>query len=183
MSEKLKQKLSPKVNSDVILNLKDIEKLRSVNMVTKQDDKLKTMDDTLEKYNKNYRDAKNAPIPNIKLHFTEVLVRAVPVEMRSKGGIILHTGMTDAGVISKLDYLSEAVADEQEILMLGDMLEERNAKIKPGDMAKISFNRFRQLDDTGNGVIKTSYQVPVHTIDGYKYMIIDHRDIVYTTEA
>jgi hypothetical protein len=52
-----------------------------------------------------------------------------------------------------------------------------------GRICKYSLKRFQALSDEHQaGNIKKTYDVPCEEIDGYKYLIIDRRDIMFTKE-
>lgn len=177
--------MSKTLESTSLLSIKDIENLKSSNVDVKMQNKAKTLDSSIEKYNKNYVKALEAPVPNIRLHFNEVLVRAVPYEIKTRSGLILSVADSDFKMADKLERISEAISQTQEILMVGDMVseEEQRKGLRPGRMCKFSLNRFRQLSDRHNrGMIETEYQVPSETIKGYKYLILDKRDIIYTAD-
>lgn len=175
------EKINKSTKSTALLHYNDLNKYRKSNQKIKEEDKSQVIEEAITKYNKSVTDAQTAPIPNITLHFNEVLCRAVPIEVRSRAGLIIPTDSYDAKIAQKVEYMSDAVNDEQEILMIGNMLETSNYnKIQPGQIAKINFKRFRELEDGGTGIIKTKYDIPCYTINGYKYIIIDQRDIIYT---
>ena len=181
------EKTTGKVKSELLLSLKDIEKLKegATDNKGKIEHKAKTIDSSLEKYNQSYVKALEAPVPPIKLHFNEVLVRAVPFEVKTKSGIILGVSDSDFKLADKLERMSDAVDQFQEILMVGDMIteDEQQRGIRPGRMCKIRLDRFRQLSDRHHtGMIETEYNIPIEVIDGYKYIIIDKRDIIYTRD-
>jgi co-chaperonin GroES (HSP10) len=180
-----KNKVTRKIESDMLLNLKDIEAAKKENINTKQIAKAKTLDSSLEKYNESYVKAWEAPVPDITLHYNEVLVRAVPIEVKTKSGIIVSASMSDIQMADKLERMSHAVQATQEIIMVGNLItkEEQESGLRAGRMARINFDRYRTLSDRHQpGMAQTEYSVPVETIDGYKYIIIDKRDIVYTTD-
>lgn len=179
-------KISAKVNSEVLLNIKDIEKIKSENVNVKFKNKAILIEDSLAKYNTSYIDALEAPIPDIALHYNEVLVRAVPREIKSAGGIILSGGMEDFKIAQTVDRMSHAVDIFQEILMVGPLVseEEQERGIRPGRIARMKLDRFRGLSDGGRpGQIETEYNIPLEQIDNYKYIILDKRDILYTKDA
>lgn len=179
-----KTKVSPKTESNLLLNIKDIEKLKATNANSKFEHKAKTLEGELEKYNQSYLKALNAPIPDIKLHFSQVLVRAVPIEVKSKSGLIIGMpGETDIKIADRLSRVSDAVQQHQEILLVGDHVtkEEREAGLRPGRMCKMSLKGFRTMSDRHlPGNIEMEYEIPIEIIDGYKYILLDKRDILYT---
>lgn len=179
------EKLSPKVKSEALLHIKDIEKFKKENVTNKLQAKALKIEESLEKYNKAYIKAWEAPIPDISLHFNEVLVRAVPKEIKAAGGLILNAGTEDFRIAGTLDKMSHAVDLFQEILMVGPMITEEEQKrgIRPGRICKMKLDRFRGITDHHTpGVIETEYNIPLEMIDGHKYIIIDKRDILYTKE-
>ena len=181
----MSKKMSPKTNSDLLLNIKDIEKFKKENLNIRQESKAYDIEKSLEKYNQKMLDALSAPIPNISLHYNEVLCRAVTPEIKTKGGLIISSTMTDIESAKKLDAMSHAIDHFQEILMVGSMITETEQKagIRPGRVAKIKWDRFRTMDDDHvPGVINTSIKIPHEMIDGNPYIIIDKRDIVYTKD-
>lgn len=176
------KKTSPKVKSEVLLNIKDIEKMKAENSSAKIDQKAITIDDSLEKYNTAYIKAMEAPIPPINLHYNEVLLRAVPPEVKSKGGIILSTD-SDYKVADRLGRMVNNVGQTQEILMVGDLIteREREAGLKPGNYAKLNLKNLRTMSDRHHaGMIEMEYEIPIEIIGDYKYIIVDKRDILYT---
>lgn len=179
------EKMTKKIQSDLLLNIKDIEQFRKENANTKTEAKKFEIEDSLQKYNQKMIDAWNAPVPNITLHYSEVLVRAVPAEIKSKGGLIISSSMNDIQAAKRLDAMSHAVDFHQEILMVGKQVSEKEQEegIRPGRIARCKWDRFRTLDDDHvPGVINTSIKVPFETIDGHNYIIIDKRDILYTKD-
>ena len=182
--EKTKQ-VSKKVESDLLLNLKDINNFKSSNINTKLEQKALDIEQGLEKYNQNVIKALEAPIPNIGLHYNEVLIRAVPAEIKSKGNLIISTQDTDFKIGDKLNKMSHSVDQIQEILIVGRLIteEEKEAGIRPGRLCKIKLKNFRGIHDSHQpGMIETEYEMPIEVIDGHRYMIIDKRDILYTID-
>lgn len=180
-----KTPVTSKVHSEALLNLKDIETAKASNINSKLQNKAKTIDASLEKYNAKYVKALEAPVPNVSLHFNEVLVRAVPFEIKTRSGLILGVNESDFKVADKLERMSEAIDQTQEILMVGDMVtkDEQERGIRPGRICKFRLDRFRTISDRHqNGMIQTEYNVPSEEIDGYKYLILEKRDIIYTKD-
>ena len=183
------KKIERKTENDLLLNLKDISSFKSSNMNEKQEDKALTIDSTLEKYNRKYIEAQQAPVPKINLPYSEVLIRAVPKEIKSSGGLIISLGeneaSTDYNIANQLNKMSHAVSNVQEILLVGGMVtkEEQDGGIRVGLMCKLNMNGFRSIHDRmAPGVIEHEYSMPLHHIDGYDYMIINKRDVLYTYE-
>lgn len=179
------QKIERKTESELLLNLKDINKFKEETINNKIDQKRIDIEESLEKYNTNVKKALNAPVPNIGLHYNEVLLRAVPAEIKSKGNLIISTGDTDLNIGNKLNTMSESVDQTQEILMVGNLITEieKDAGIRPGRRAKIKLDNFRRLHDMHSpGMIETEYHMPIEIINGYKYMIVDKRDLLYTID-
>lgn len=183
------KKIERKTESDLLLNLKDISAFKSGNVNTKMEDKALTIDVTLEKYNKRFVEAWDAPVPAINLPYNEILIRAVPKEIKSSGGLIISLGeneeSTDFNIANKLNKMSHAVSNNQEILKVGSMVteHEKEGGIREGLMCKLKLSNFRSIHDRmAPGVIEHEYAMPVYSIDGYEYMIIDKRDILYTYE-
>jgi len=177
-------KTSQKTKSDLILNIKDIERLKATPKV-KMEDRAITIEKSMEKYNTGLIDALEAPVPNITLHYNEVLVRAVPPEIKTKGGIILSSTMSDIQSAKTLESMSHSVDFLQEILMVGRLITEAEQEdgIRPGRIARCKWDRYKTLDDDHTpGMINTSIKVPFERIDGCNYIIIDKRDILYTTD-
>lgn len=180
------KQMSRSTESELLLNIKDIERIKSDNADAKFAERAITIEKSIEKYNSSYIKALRAPTPNISLHYNEVLVRAVPLEIKSKGGIILSAGTDNHKIADQLNRMVDAVKQTQEILMVGNLIteEERDAGIRPGRYAKIKLDRFRTLSDRhAPGMIETTYELPIEVIKGEKYMIIDKRDILYTTDS
>jgi hypothetical protein len=171
----------------MLLNMKDIHGARSNNMDSKMEAKAKTIDESLKKYNAKYMKALEAPTPKIKLPFGEVLLRALPIEIKSRAGLILNVSENDFKVANKLEVMSEAIDQVQEILLVGNLVTQEDQEkggIKPGNICKFRLTRFRELkDDHATGQIQTSYNIPSEEIDGYRYLIIDKRDIIFTKET
>ena len=133
-----------------------------------------------EKHKEKYDTSLSAPIPKIKLPYNFVLTRATPPRMidKTEGGILVNKLDVDERTMQRLLIMTEHVSDVQEVMMTGFNVDERVCVA--GEHVRIDFRRFRTLnDDHTAGVIETSYEVPVHTIDGYDYLIIDSRDIIY----
>jgi len=182
MSEKT---LTRKVESDLLLNLKDIEKIKSSNADVKFEDRRLLLDKEIENYNKEFKLAIEAPIPNIALHGNQVLIRAVPLEMKTKGGLIIAVGDTNIDIANKIQRMNHAVLQHQEILLIGQHVteEERNHGIQVGRWCKFSLKNMRSLHDRmAPGVIDVEYDIPKEWINGFPYVIIDKRDIIYTYE-
>ena len=179
----MSEKTTRKVESDLLLNIKDIEKFKSENTEIKFEDKRVTIDKEMERYNQDYIKAMEAPIPKISLHGNQVLTRAVPLEMKTKGGLIISVQDTDLAIANKLQTMSHAVYLHQEILMVGQHVTEEEVEhgLKPGRWCKFSLKRMRNLtDERLPGVIEVEFDVPREVIDGYPYLILDKRDIIYT---
>lgn len=177
--------VSKEAQSALLLNMKDIEAFKKTNMQLRMEDQSVQLDKSLEKYNKAITDALNAPVPNITLHYNEVLVRAVSPEIKSRGGLIISSTMSDIQSAKRLESMSHAVDFNQEILMVGKLItqQEQDDGIRPGRIARCKWDRFRELDDDHTpGMINTSIKVPHETIDGSPYIIIDKRDILYTKD-
>ena len=172
------KKISNNTQSELLLNLKDIEAIKKGNYKTKSEDFRITMEKSLSKYNKRLIEALNAPIPDISIPFNEVVCRAVPVEIKSKGGLILSTGTDDINIAKRLDHMSIAIESSQEILLVGDLVTEKH--LQPGYIAKINFKRFRTVEDNELGGLITKIELPTFEIEGHTYLIIDKRDIIYT---
>lgn len=180
---KKEKNVSNAVQSELLLNLKDIEAMKPSNLKDKFENKAKTIDASLEKYNQKLVKALEAPVPEIRLHFGEVLLRAVPIEVKTRSGIIL--GLNDVQTADRLEKMSEAISQTQEILMVGDLVteNEQSRGIRPGRICKFRLDRFRTISDRHqNGMVQTEYTVPSEEIDDYKYLIIDKRDIIYTKD-
>lgn len=179
----MENKVTRNTESALLLNIKDIEAAKSSNINTKNAQKAFKIEESLEKYNQDYVKALKAPVPNISLHFNEILLRAVPLEMKSKSGLIINLGEADISIAKKLNRMDTVCQLKQEILMVGDLITEDEQKrgIRPGRMCKYSIKGYRELSDEHlPGMIEAGYSLPIHEIDGYKYMIMDKRDIVYT---
>jgi len=183
----MSEKISRKVESDLLLNVKKTNKVSSDTLALKVEDKRITIDKSLDKYNINYKKAMEAPVPKINLLFNEVLLRAVPAEIRGKHGLILSAGQMNVGEAFKmaqsLDKMSSSVNHEQEILMVGNMITEAEQKrgIRPGLMCKFKMDHMRGISDESQpGMIEHEYNIPLATINGHRYIIIDKRDIAYT---
>lgn len=180
-------KMTKKVESDLILSMKDVEEAKANNIDRKKDNMALKIEDGLEQYNQEIVRALEAPVPKISLHYNEVLLRAVPAEIKSRSGIILGTPNANNFLTAKkLTRMSSAVSFFQEILMVGDLVSEseKESGIRPGRIARVKFDRYRVLsDDHLPGVIETNYEVPKEIIEGYPYLILDKRDIFYTKDA
>ena len=144
--------------------------------------KLKTeaVNKVYEEYESKRKVALEAPVPDIKLPYSFVLTRAVPPKMigNTEAGIMINKLDVDDRTLARLAIMTDHVSDFQEVLLRGFNVDEKVCA--PGDMVRIDFRRFRTLnDDHTAGVIETSYEDPVHNIDGHDYLIIDARDIIY----
>lgn len=142
----------------------------------------KANDDVVEKYNKRFVSAMEAPIPNRRVAYSYILTRAVPPKMKgtTAAGIIINQLDVDARTLKKLQIMTENVSDEQEVLLVGHHI--TKDILEPGDIAKIDFRKYKTLnDDHTSGVIETSYEIPLYEIDGYEYLLLDARDIIYVT--
>lgn len=181
-----KNKMTANTESELLLSIKDIERIKKENIEVKRENQKKTLDKSIEKYNKGYIDALNAPTPDIKLPFSEVLLRAVPLEIKGKHGIILSAGAPDMRMMDKLDRLTFAVQEEQEILLVGDTVTEKQQTtggITPGRIAKLNLKHFRSMSDRHHaGMIEMDYDIPIEVIDGHRYIVCDVRSILYTRE-
>lgn len=182
---KEKSKITPKAESDLLINVKEINKWKSSTATNKLEQKAIDIESGLDAYNQKYLTALKAPIPNIGLHYNEVLVRAVPAEIKSKGNLIVSVGDNDFNIGSKLNKMSDTVDQVQEILMVGRLISqaEQDAGIRPGRLCKINLKNFRGITDEHQpGMINSEYIMPIEIIDGHKYMLIDKRDILYTKD-
>lgn len=182
---KTTKKMGRATHSSALLNLKDIESVKGKNLDAKSEAKVKTLDETLKNYNKTYEDAMNAPVPPINIPFNQVLVRAVPINVKTRSGLIISVSQNDFKTATELDRVSHAVTKYQEILMVGAFVTEaeQEAGIRPGMMAEINFDNYLKVKDNHQaGMLEKAYEIPVRTFNGYKYMLIDKRDIVITFE-
>ena len=180
-----KTSVTRKVESDLLLNIQDINKFKATTADTKIEQRKVDIESGLEKYNKSYIDAWEAPVPDISLHYNEVLLRAVPVEIKSKGGLITSVGETDLQIGGKLNRMSDAIDQVQEILMVGTLITdaEQIAGMRPGRMCKLRLDRFRTVSDEHKpGMIEMQYDIPLEVIDGQRYLLVDKRDLMYTKD-
>lgn len=137
-------------------------------------------DSVMEKYNEKYLKCLNAPVPNVRVAYSYILTKAVPPKMKgaTESGIILNQLDVDVRMLKKLEIMTENVSDEQEVLLVGHHI--TDDIVKPGEIVKIDFRRYRTLnDDHQAGVIETSYEIPMYEIDGHEYLLLDARDIIY----
>lgn len=142
--------------------------------------KAKEIDSVFDAHQTKMTKAMEAPTPKVKLPYSFVLTRAAPPAMigKTNGGLILNKLDVDERTLTRLKIMTENVSDKQEVLLKGFNVDDRVCDI--GDTVLIDFKRFRTLnDDHIAGVIETSYEVPVHNIDGEDYLLIDARDIIY----
>lgn len=143
-------------------------------------------DAKIEAHNKERRNEIRAPKPGIKVPFSSVMVKAVRPKMINT---LAHMGMINVDIEGDDRYKREVRAmvrpifDEQEIVSLGKHAEEN---FSVGDLVKIDFRRFMALRDTNvdspDGQLSKEIDVPISTIDGHEYVIIDQRDIKWTFE-
>lgn len=126
--------------------------------------------------------ALNAPIPNIGMADSSLLLRAVPmIQERSKAGIFMinHSNMNDS-TIDKMDKLTHLVEFVQEILVVGDTVPEHYPSFKPGMFVRIDETRFiKGRYNAANVENELYYDIPVITIDGYEYLMVSASDIMY----
>jgi len=149
-------------------------------------DNFKIQDGKIEAHNRARRDEIRAPKPGIKVPFSAVMVKAVRPKMINT---LAHMGMIKVDIEGDERYKREALTmvrpifDEQEIVSLGKHAEEN---FSVGDLVKIDFRRFMALRDTNvdspDGQLSKEIDVPISTIDGHEYVIIDQRDIKWTFE-
>lgn len=139
-------------------------------------------------YKKAFDERNNVPVPKIDLLHSHILVKAVPpeIEHTTQGGLVINkVKLDDYLTEDKLEKMSQNVSDEQEILAVGQFIsenasEDKKKKLKPGRYVKIDFRRFKTLRDKhASGIIETFYDIPIFTINGYKYMLIDERDVMW----
>lgn len=142
--------------------------------------KKETINRVYEEHQQKYNESLSAPTPNVKLPYNYVLTRATPPKMigTTEAGIMINKLDVDERTLTRLAIMTDHVSDIQEVLIVGFNVDPKVCS--PGDLVRIDFRRFRTLnDDHTAGVIETSYEVPVHNIDGHDYLIIDARDIIY----
>lgn len=143
----------------------------------------KIKNSTLDEYNKVYLKRLKAPKPDIRVAYNYVLTKAVPPKMigTTDAGLIINKIDVDNRMLAKLKIMTENVSDEQEVLLTGSLVDPK--VVVPGEIIKIDFKRYRTLnDDHTAGVIETSYEIPIYTIDGEEYLLLDSRDIIFTRE-
>lgn len=136
----------------------------------------------LDQYNKRYIKNNSAPIPNISVPYSYILVKAVPPKMKgvTESGLHLAEKEIDVRLAKKLKIMSENVSDEQEVLAMGPYVTE-GLKVSVGDIVKINFDRYRKLHDNHNaGVIEMEYDIPLVIIEDNEYLLIDARDVYYS---
>ena len=175
------KKTSTVVQNEVFTHL---EKKRQLAI----DEKIAKFEEKKEEYNSQINRAKSAPVPPIAVHYNEVVLKAVPVEITTASGIILGIGdaFNDIEDTKTLDAMSHRVDFFQEILMVGPLVsdQEKEAGLRPGRIARIKWDRFRTIDDDHTpGIIQMSIAVPQEIVNGYPYLIVDKRDIMYTKDA
>lgn len=146
--------------------------------LTTEQDKLKEYDIKQQAVKEK---ALNAPIPNIGMPDSSVLLRAVPLlQEATKSGIITmdYDNFNDALIseMSKLTYLVEFI---QEVLVVGDTVAEHYPSIKPGMKVRFDEGRFIKGRAAGHGDNELYYDIPVVKIDGYTYLMISASDIMY----
>lgn len=146
----------------------------------KQKELIKTSADrAIEKYKEILEERLNAPTPDVKIPYSYILTRAVPVKTKeyTEGGLLIGMDVREA---KKLDVMSENVSDEQEVLLKGKYVTEDNGiEVEVGDTVRINFSRYRTVEEGEHAQVIVGYAVPLYTIDGNKYLLIDSRDVQY----
>lgn len=149
--------------------------------VIKKEQKTK-MDLELDNYNKRYTKNYNVSTPDIAVPYSYILTTATPPKMTgySESGLIINKLEVDVRLANKLKIMSENVSDEQRVLSIGPFVTD-GLKVKPGDMVKINFERYRTIHDNHTpGVIETQYDIPLFVIEDNEYLMIDARDVYYS---
>jgi hypothetical protein len=141
-------------------------------------------DAKIASHNKERRRELRAPIPGVKVPFSMVMVKAVRPKMINT---LAEMNLINIDIEGDERFKREAVTmvrvilDEQEIVSVGKNAEENFAV---GELVKIDFRRFTALRDTNVAVPDGQYSkeidVPICTINGHEYIIIDQRDIRWT---
>lgn len=137
-------------------------------------------DQAIEKYNNTFKSRSEAPIPNVRVPYNNILTRAVPVKTKeyTESGLLLDSASMDVRMAQKLDAMSDNVADEQEVLLKGPYVKD-GLELEEGDTVKLDFTRYKRVKEGMHSEVMVYYEIPIHTIDGNQYLLLDARDIQY----
>lgn len=141
-----------------------------------------TADMAIDKYNKVYKERSEAPIPDIKIPYNNILTRAVPVKTKeySESGLILDSSSMDVRMAKRLEVMSDNVSDEQEVLLKGKYVTEDNGiELEVGEIVKLNFSRYKSVQEGQHQEVVVGYEIPICTIDGNQYLMVDARDVQY----
>lgn len=141
-----------------------------------------TADAAIEKYNKVFKERSEAPTPNIKIPYNYILTRAVPVKTKeySESGLLLDSSSMDVRMAKRLEVMSDNVSDEQEVLLKGKYVtEDSGIDLDLGDTVKLNFSRYKSVQEGQHAEVVIGYDIPICTIDGNQYLMIDARDVQY----
>jgi hypothetical protein len=152
-------------------------------LLEKAQDNFKNQDIKIEAHNKARRDEIRAPIPNVRVPFSSVMVKAVRPKMINTLADMKMINIAiegDERFQREARTMVRAIYDEQEIVAVGKNVSELG-EFKVGDLVKIDFRRFMALRDTNtaspDGQYSKEIDVPISTVEGHEYIIIDQRDI------
>jgi hypothetical protein len=137
-------------------------------------------DQAIEKYNTTFKTRSEAPIPNVRVPYNNILTRAVPVKTKeyTESGLLLDSASMDVRMARKLEVMSEAVSDEQEVLLKGPYVKD-GIELEEGDIVKLNFSRYKSVQEGQHSEVIVGYEIPLYTIDGNQYLLLDARDIQY----
>ena len=137
---------------------------------------------------KNYKSKRekliNSEAPKIELLHNNVLVRAVtPYMIEKQNGILVNKVIMSHDLAEKMEDMTYNADDIQEILLVGNYVEENTPRIKPGKFAKIDYGRFKTVRNGKNqGHTDVVYMIPVVEFNNDLFLLIDSRDIQYVIE-
>lgn len=163
-----------------IERMKNFEKINKGAFKSDQEIAKANFEDNIERANKKYEDAMNAPIPKIGLLGTTILLRACPIKQVMKGNLIVKDDSHENGDLAASYSLEGSVAYSpvQEILVIGDAVGEHYPELKVGMTVRINEKNFL-AGSNSNYQDKLFYDIPRIVIEGHEYIHIQAYEIAY----
>ena len=103
--------------------------------------------------------------------------------IEKQNGILVNKVIMSHDLAEKMEDMTYNADDIQEILLVGNYVEENTPRIKPGKFAKIDYGRFKTVRNGKNqGHTDVVYMIPVVEFNNDLFLLIDSRDIQYVIE-
>lgn len=129
-----------------------------------------------------FKEATEAPTPNIGLMSTDILLRAVPlIQKTTAGGLVVldYDNMND-DLFNGQGEMNFTINPVQELLVLGDAVHQVYPKLEVGMKVRFNERNFIAARTVGNNPEPQRFiDVPRHKIDGHTYLIMNASNILY----